>query len=79
MKPLQEDRIFQELSNEYRIVENGVRMQKLWAFEVGCVKAGKPIGRKCYCWVGKTLSLTDRCMLLLTDRCMLLLVGRETL
>ena len=35
MKSLQEDRIFQELSNEYKIAENGVRMQKLSTFEVG--------------------------------------------
>ena len=27
--------IFQELSNEYKIAENGVRMQKLSTFEVG--------------------------------------------
>ena len=43
MKPLQEDRIFQELSNEYKIAENGVRMQKLSTFEVGEVGwAGVP-------------------------------------
>ena len=55
MKPLQEDRIFQELSNEYKIVENGVRMQKLSTFEVGEVGWAGALARNTMNTWSKTL------------------------